>query len=264
VRSSPISFAEFQNQILNFDFSAMDSKTIQWKEDFFRWGGFPEPLFARSDEVHQIWSKNRLELLIRQDLRDISNFLNYNQIEVLASILPEKVGSSLSITNLMQDLDVAHTTVTRWILALHSVYYHFPVKPYYHKITRSLKKEGKFYLYDWSVVENNGARFENMVASHLLKLVDFYNDTGQADLKLYFLRNKEKEEVDFLLVQKKTPFVSIEVKFSERNLNRTFLRFRKDIDIPHVQIVNQDNTYHRYREENACVVSFERFFARLP
>ncbi len=64
------------------------------------------------------------------------------------------------------------------------MYYHFPINPYSNKIVRSLKKEGKIYLYDWSVIEEKRARFENMVAGHLLKLVDYFNDTGQADLSI--------------------------------------------------------------------------------
>lgn len=262
--STRVLFTDFLTKIESFQFLPTEHKALEWKESLFRWGGFPEPLLSRSDEIHAIWAKNRLELLVRQDLRDISQFLNHNQIEVLASLLPERVGSLFSIANLVEDLDVAHTTVTRWLNALQSVYYHFPIKPYSNKIVRSLKKEGKIYLYDWSVIEEKGARFENMVACHLLKLVDYFNDTGQADLSLYYIRNKEKEEIDFLLVQKKKPILTIEVKLSELNLDKTFLKFRKALNVPHVQIVNQDGIFRKYSEENACVVSFDRFFYGLP
>ena len=111
--------------------------------------------------------------------------------------------------------------------ALGSIYYHFTVQPYSHKILRSLKKEGKIYLYDWSSVEDEGVRFENMVASHLLKLIHFYNDTGQANLSLSYLRNKQKQEVDFILLNKKKPVLTIEVKLSDYNLDKTFLKFQK-------------------------------------
>jgi predicted AAA+ superfamily ATPase len=260
----PLAFLEFLQSVTDFTFPTSNSGDSTVQKDLFRWGGFPEPFLAKSDEIHQIWTKNRLELLIRQDLRDISQFLNHNQIEVLASVLPEKVGSLLSIASLREDLDVAHTTITRWMNALGSIYYHFTVQPYSHKILRSLKKEGKIYLYDWSSVEDEGARFENMVGSHLLKLVHFYNDTGQASLHLSYLRNKEKQEVDFILLNKKKPVLTIEVKLSDYNLDKTFLKFQKILKIPHIQIIQPEGVLRKFKELDACVVSFDRFFKKLP
>ena len=260
----PLAFSDFLQSLTNFTFPTSNSGDSTVQKDLFRWGGFPEPFLAKSDEIHQIWTKNRLELLIRQDLRDISQFLNHNQIEVLASVLPEKVGSLLSIASLREDLDVAHTTITRWMNALGSIYYHFTVQPYSHKILRSLKKEGKIYLYDWSSVEDEGARFENMVGSHLLKLVHFYNDTGQASLHLSYLRNKEKQEVDFILLNKKKPVLTIEVKLSDYNLDKTFLKFQKILKTPHIQIIQPEGVLRKFKELDACVVSFDRFFKKLP
>lgn len=260
----PMAFLEFLQSVTDFTFPTSNSGDSTVQKDLFRWGGFPEPFLAKSDEIHQIWTKNRQELLIRQDLRDISQFLNHNQIEVLASVLPEKVGSLLSVASLREDLDVAHTTITRWMNALGSIYYHFTVQPYSHKILRSLKKEGKIYLYDWSSVEDEGARFENMVASHLLKLVHFYNDTGQASLHLSYLRNKEKQEVDFILLNKKKPVLTIEVKLSDYNLDKTFLKFQKSLKIPHIQIIQHEGVLRKFKELDACVVSFDRFFKKLP
>ena len=261
---SPLPYSDLLQSLSDFNFPITGVRELASQKDLFRWGGFPEPFLAKSDEIHQIWSKNRLELLIRQDLRDISQFLNHNQIEVLASVLPEKVGSLLSITSLREDLDVAHTTISRWMNALGSIYYHFTVQPYSHKILRSLKKEGKIYLYDWSSVEDEGARFENMVASHLLKLIHFYNDTGQANLSLSYLRNKEKQEVDFILLNKKKPVLTIEVKLSDYNLDKTFLKFQKSLKIPHIQIIQPEGVLRKFKELDACVVSFDRFFKQLP
>jgi predicted AAA+ superfamily ATPase len=52
---------------------------------------------------------------------------------------------------------------------LKELYYLFEIKPYTRIIPRSLRKEGKVYLLDYSSVPNPAARFENLVASHLLK-----------------------------------------------------------------------------------------------
>lgn len=232
-----------------------------------QFGGFPEPFQSQSKEIYRAWASNRLELLVRQDLREISNIMNIGQVELLASFIPDRVGSPLSVQSLAEDLDAAHTTVTRWMKDLSDVYYHFEIKPHSKSIPRALKKEGKVYLYDWSTVENDGPRFENMVASHLLKAIDFYNDTGQGNLRLRYLRDKEKNEVDFVILEKEKPLYTVEAKRGDLSLAKGFQAFRRYIDVPHFQIVKQPGIFRRFeipKQTNAYVISFDSFFEYLP
>ncbi len=230
-----------------------------------RFGGFPEPFLAQSEKIHRIWSKNRVELLVRQDLRETSHLLNIGQVEILASFLPERVASPLSIQSIAEDLDVAHTTVSRWLASLADVYFHFNVKPYATSIPRSLKKDGKIYLYDWSAIDAEGPRFENMIAVHLAKLVAFYNDTGQADLALHYLRNKEKREVDFLVTNRKKPLFTVEAKLHDLHLARDYETFQRILKVPHFQIVEGHGILRAFKgAAPAYVISFDDFFRRLP
>jgi predicted AAA+ superfamily ATPase len=231
-------------------------------ENLLDFGGFPEPFLEKSSAIYQIWSQNRIELLIRQDLRDLSNILQIGQVELLASFLPDRVGFPISLKSLQEDLDGSYSSIQRWLAALAGVYYHFDVKPYSKSIPRSLKKEGKIYLYDWRQVESLGPRFENMVALHLLKALHFYNDTGQAHLGLFYLRNKEQTEVDFLVTNKGKPFFTMEVKFGDKHLDKSYLSYQKHLNVPHFQIVRSAEVFDRY--PNATVVSFGDFFAMLP
>ena len=43
-------------------------------------------------------------------------------------------------------------------------------------IVKAVKKEAKHYHFDWTVIEEDGIRFENLIASHLLKWVHFQQD----------------------------------------------------------------------------------------
>ncbi len=261
VQKKPMNFSEF-SAFIQKPLEESEKNSTEIKNDLFIYGGFPEPFVAQNKEMHQIWSKNRLELLIRQDLKDLSNIINTGHVEILASFLPDRVSSPLSIQSLVEDLDVAHTTVSRWLNALAMVYYHFEIKPYSKSIPRSLKKEGKFYLYDWSTIESEGPRFENMVASHLLKLVDYYNDTGQADLSLNYLRDKDKNEVDFILTNRKKPILTIEAKFMDVSLDKTYEKFQRHLKVPHFQIINKPGVLRKF--EKAYVMSFASFFKKLP
>lgn len=259
----PQSFLDFQTCLHSPRLFRAPKNSAQLFERLLQRGGFPESYENPKAEFRKLWSKNRNELLIRQDLKENSALLNLPQLELLASYLPERVGSPLSIQNLREDLDVAHTTASRWLSALVEIYYHFEIRPYSRSVIRSLKKSQKIYLYDWTSIEDKGPRFENTVALHLLKLVHFYNDTGQASLELKYLRDKDGYEVDFLLTQKGKPICSIEAKLSDLNLDLSYRRFHRQWTVPHFQIISEESFLRSY-DSNSHVISFDRFFGRTP
>lgn len=50
-------------------------------------------------------------------------------------------------------------------------------------------------------------------------------DTGEGDFELYFLRNKEKQEIDFLIVRDGAPWLPVEVKRSDSALSPNWKKF---------------------------------------
>ncbi|KYG66319.1 hypothetical protein AZI86_04490 [Bdellovibrio bacteriovorus] len=199
-----------------------DSKPHNQKilERLFKFSGFPEPYFANSEKIHRLWRSGWTEKIIREDLRDLSRIPELSQVEMLVSLLPDKIGSPLSIQSLREDLEVSHDTVSRWLKYLNELFYFFELKPWTKSIPRSLKKEGKIYLYDWTEIDSPGIKFENMVASHLLKACNFWTDTGEGAFELFYLRNKEKQEIDFLIVRDKKPWLCVEAKYSETVIDK--------------------------------------------
>jgi hypothetical protein len=134
-----------------------------------RFGGFPEPLFRQDEAEHRIWQRDRLARVVREDLRDLERVREVSLVEQLVDLLPERVGSPLSVANLRQDLEVDHKTVERWLTILENMYVCFRLPPFGSPRIRAVKKEKKLYLWDWSAVADPGARFENLVACQLLK-----------------------------------------------------------------------------------------------
>jgi predicted AAA+ superfamily ATPase len=167
---------------------------------------------------------------------------------MLVALLPERAGGLLSVQSLREDLEVGHQTVGRWLNYLRELYYHFELKPFSQSVPRSLKKDGKLYLWDWSELDDAGARFENLVASHLLKACHFWTDSGKGAFDLHYLRNKEKKEVDFLVTLKRKPWLTVEAKASAVALDTSFLAFAKHLGLTHhIQIVNAPNIWARTR-----------------
>ena len=190
-----------------------------------RFGGFPEPFLAQNERLARLWRRGRVEKVVREDLRDISRIPELSRVEMLAALLPERVGSLFSVSSLREDLEVAHDTVSRWLGYLRELFYVFEVKPYARSIRRSLRKEGKLYLWDWSEIDVEPARFENLVASHLLKACDTWTDTGEGAFELYLLRDKEKREIDFLITRDRRPWLPVEVKLNDPTPSTAFRAF---------------------------------------
>ncbi len=184
-------------------------------QDLLRWGGFPEPFLRQSERRHRQWLRERRDLLVREDLRDLSRIQLLSHVEELAELLALRAGGVLSYNALREDLQVAIESVRLWTGYLQRLHFLYLVRPYAGRLARALRREPKIYLWDWSEVDEPGARFENLVASHLLKWCHFTQDWGLAPLELHFVRDKEKREVDFLLTLEKKPWLLVEAKLSD-------------------------------------------------
>lgn len=174
--------------------------------------GFPEPLFSGSETRLRRWRRAHQTLVLREDLRDLTRIREIGLVETMASLLPERVGSPLSINSLKEDLGVNFTTVQGWLGALERLYYLFKIRPYAGRLARTLRREEKVYLFDFSVIEDWGAKFENVVAIHLHRLCDAWTDWGFGDFALYYVRDREKREVDFLITESRRPYALVETK----------------------------------------------------
>ncbi len=197
-----------------------------------QFGGFPEPFLAQSARAHRRWQKERLERVVREDVRDLDTVRDLSSLELLADLLPDRVASPLSLNALREDLEVSHRALTHWIDVLERLYYVVRVRPFESAKVRSLRRLPKAYLWDWSEVAAPGPRAENLVAMHLLKLCHFLQDHDGHRVDLHYLRDRTGREVDFLVTHNRKPWFAVEVKLSETAIDRSLLYFRDRLRIP--------------------------------
>lgn len=228
-----------------------------------KWGGFPSPFVERDERQLRLWHKERRQLLIREDLRDISHIQSISHVEALAEMLVDRAGGILSYNSLREDLQVALDSVRLWTDYLRRLYFVYLVRPYAKGIARAIRREPKVYLWDWSEVADEGGRFENMIAGHLLKWVHFCQDWGHPVLELHYVRDKEKREVDFLITRDEKPWLLIEVKLSRENLSPALHYFSEKLKVPHmIQVVQ--NLAQPGMSGNVMVLDAATFCAKLP
>lgn len=203
-------------------------------ENMLKFSGFPEPYTKSSRQFYSRWNSLRKALLFREDLRELTQVQELSQMELLAEILRNYAGQQGNYSSLSKSVGVSVNTIKRWINILRSFYYCFEVRPWSKNVTRSLLKEPKFYLWDWSWVKDNGARLENFVASHLLKNVHMWTDLGLGDFQLHYLRDKNQREVDFLVSRDSKPWFVVEVKTSVSKPLSPALTYYKDmLNVPY-------------------------------
>jgi predicted AAA+ superfamily ATPase len=141
------------------------------------------------------------------------------------------------------------------------------VPPYAKTLTRALRKQPKVYLWDWSEVDQPGARFENLVAGHLHKACDAWTDTGKGIFSLYYVRDKEKREVDFLVTKDRKPWLMVECKLPDKTpapeLGYFARILRPDLAIQVIAAPGVRNSFD-VDGRPGYVVSADRFLPLLP
>jgi predicted AAA+ superfamily ATPase len=178
-------------------------------------GGFPEPFLSGSEADAKRWARNYRSRLLEEEISSIERIHDLGKMELLAIRLPDLVGSPLSINSLREDLEVSHPTLSRWVRVLEAFYAIVRLPPFGAPRIRAVKKEAKHYHFDWSVVDRPEARFENMVALHLLKWVHGEQDGKGRDVELRYFRDIDGREVDFIVTEKRKPILLVEAKWGD-------------------------------------------------
>lgn len=230
-------------------------------EQLLTYSGFPEPFLEQSRAFHNKWAHNYIETVVREDIGALTRIVDREYIFDLYNLLPEMVGSPLSQSSLASHLQISPTTVKNYLRRLEDFYLTFSIKPYSKNIKRSLLKAGKYYLYDWSKIKNRGLRFENYVACELKTLIMLWGDASGEDFSLFYIRNKQKQETDFLILRDGVPWLLVEVKLTDGSIDRHhFETIRALNGIPFIQVCMSPDVAS-LEKRNVYRMSANRLFA---
>jgi len=201
-------------------------------EALWKHGGYPEPYLKRDSRFSRRWHSLRLEQLVREDIRDLTQIQQIDQLETLAKLLAHRSAHQLVYGNLAKDVRVSVDTLRRWIEILRDLHHGFLIRPWFKNVSRSLRKEPKWFLRDWASIEDVGDKAETFVGCHLLKAVDGWNDMGLGTFELGYLRDKEKHEVDFLVARDGKPWFLAEVKHREGSISGSLEYYQEQVKAP--------------------------------
>mgnify|MGYP001827384950 FL=1 len=203
-------------------------------------GGFPEPFLKGTTRYYNRWKRSHIDLILKEDLLTLSAVRDIQSIETLIELLRSRVGSPVSSNSLARDLHKSPNTIQSWLKLLEDLYVIFRVTPYHKNIARSILKEPKFYFYDnGMVMGDDGIKLENLVACALLKEIHRCQDVEGENCRLHYVRNKDGQEIDFLVTRANKPERLIEVKWADSSLSPHFKKFFPRAQLKRVQVVGE-------------------------
>ncbi len=189
-------------------------------------GGFPEPCLADTPEEAERWRRQYFDGLVRNDVLEFSRLQEVATMRLFAQMLRNRVGSPLSLASMARDLQLAASTLKKYLAILEALYIVFIVRPWHRNIARATLQAPKVYFYDTGlVIGDNGLRFENLVACALLKHVEYLEDTQDREVALHYIRTKDDAEVDFCISEGNGLTDLIECKLTDAKPHRALVRF---------------------------------------
>jgi len=197
------------------------------------YGGFPEPYLKRDIRFSRRWAMLRRQQLLREDVRDTTQIQQLGQLDILVTLLSSRSGSQLIFSSLASDIQVSVDTIRRWIQTLCHFQIGFLIRPWFKNVSRSLRKEPKWFLKDWSAIDDAGSRAETFIACHLLKAVEGWTDLGLGLFELRYLRDKAQHEVDFAVIRDGKPWLLVEAKASDGPLGASLRYFQQQLKAPY-------------------------------
>ncbi len=217
-------------------------------DQLLRFGGFPEPLFAGTDADHVRWQNQYFSDFLREDILEFGRIHELRSMRLLVELLRSRTGGPLSYQSLARDLGLSPITVRRYVDILEALHIVFIVTPYHRNIARALSKAPKLYFYDWTYINSNpAASFENLVAIHLRKHLDFLNDTQGVQSRLHYVQTTSGKEVDFVIANPADELIgAVEVKWADSKPSYSLRELAQQLpNLKAVQLVYQMSTSYK-------------------
>jgi predicted AAA+ superfamily ATPase len=262
----PILYREFAGLPRAFKIQAPNFNQLEFAatapddEMLIEMGGFPEPLLRGKKTFLNKWQDLYIKRLIQEDVRDFSRVMELDKLELLARLLPERVKSPLSLKSLAEDIEVNRDSIKNWLRLFETLYLGFSVPPFHRKVHRAVKKERKWYFFQWTFCEDPGARFENYIATQLYSFCQLLRDAGLGTFELSYLRDQDRREIDFVITKSLKPVALIEVKTHESKWQTPIDYYARRFEIPSF-ILTQRGAIRRIADDKWIVPSAQFFDA---
>lgn len=203
------------------------------------WSGSLPAYRVGKIKERDLFYRSYLQTYLERDVRDLVQIGNLESFRRFLKASAARTSAMLNYSDLARDAGVSVNTARQWMSVLVASFQVFLLQPYYTSVTKRLSKTAKLYFLDtglcaylteWSSPETleagamSGAILETYVFTEILK--SWWH--RMREVTIYYYRNKDGREVDFLISRDGKLF-PLEVKKStrvDRGTRKLFLPLR--------------------------------------
>lgn len=196
-------------------------------------GGYPEALARRTERRRQDWYRAYIESIVERDVPEIASLARPNQIPRLLQFAAQLAGSLVNLSEIGRSVALDHKTTDSYLRVLEQLFLVYRLQPWSRNELSRIVKTPKLHFLDSGLLTTlrgyNVARLrtehqllgpllEGFIFSELLKL----SSVSEERVSLFHFRDRDQNEVDFVLENAQGQIVGIEVKAAASVTRRDF------------------------------------------
>lgn len=204
-------------------------------------GGYPEALGRKRWARKQDWYHGYLDAIVQRDVRDVAQIDQLSVMPKLLSVLAEHSGQLVNYSAIGSVLDLNHVTTRKYVNVFESLYLVHTLQPWFSNRMKRLTKSPKLHFLDAGLLASMrnvspdvvakdktcfGSILETFVFSELRKIASW----SEQRCSFAHFRDKDKNEVDLVLENRRGEVIGIEVKSSATVSAADFSGMRKLAD----------------------------------
>lgn len=186
-------------------------------------GGYPEALRRKTSNRRQDWYADYIQAIVQRDVRDVAQIEQIAQMPRLLRILAEHSGQLVNYSGIGAAIGMNHITTQKYVGIFESLFLARTVQPWFSNTLKRLTKTPKIHFLDSGLLASLrdlsldrlraergqfGPLLETFVFAEILKLAS----GGEERFEFSHFRDKEQNEVDIVIEDRRGRIVGIEVK----------------------------------------------------
>ena len=212
-------------------------KFNQFKNNFLKWGAFPEVVLIDYGEEAKKLLRDYLDLIFYKDVIERYGFKDIKKLKDFRKYLINFAADFFSFAEIENKLWVTYKTLQNWFEAFESAFLMFEIKKFSFSILRQQKSSSKIYIIDngfYSLLfghykQDWGKLFENLVFLELRK-------KGLMPNENIFYYKDNSFDIDFVIFQHgKIIPLQIAYSLTDENYEREVLKLQKFVDKFHLE-----------------------------
>lgn len=184
-------------------------------------GGYPESI-ARSDpRRRKAWARQYIDSLIQRDIKDVASIDKLDQLPRLLRALAQTAGQLCNYSQLGGQVGIDHKTASKYLAIFEQMYLMQRVQPWSGNRLSRLVKTPKLQfvdsgllavLLDFSDPMRKRNLFGQLLESHVYAELRKQATWAEGDYSIFYYRDKDQYEVDFVIENAAGKLMGIEVK----------------------------------------------------